>query len=222
MTTALVIGASRGIGHEFVRQLLADGWKVFATARDDAKISELRTVGAEALKLDVTVPESLAGLGWQFDDVKLDLALYVAGVYGPRSNAGNAPTREEFDRIMHTNVLGAMQVIPLVAPQVEAARGKFVFLSSGMGSIDGTQAGDGWLYRASKAALNMAIKSASFDYPKATMAVISPGWVRTDMGGEHAPLAVEDSIGGMLRTIAALTLKDSGGFYSHNGHQIAW
>jgi NAD(P)-dependent dehydrogenase (short-subunit alcohol dehydrogenase family) len=222
MPTALVIGASRGIGQEFVRQLLAGGWKVFATARDDNALSQLRAQGAEPIKLDVNIPESLAGLGWNLDGVKLDLAIYVSGVYGPRPNTRYAPTVQEFDQVMHTNVLGAMQVIPLVAPMVEAAGGKFVFISSALGSIAGVQSGDGWLYRASKAALNMAVKSASFDYPKATMIAMSPGWVRTDMGGENAALSVEESVGSMLKSIAALTPQDTGGFRNQTGQTAAW
>jgi NAD(P)-dependent dehydrogenase (short-subunit alcohol dehydrogenase family) len=222
MPTALIIGASRGIGQEFVRQLLANGWKVFATARNDDAVSELRAKGADPVKLDVNVPESLAGLGWQLDGVKLDLAIYVAGVYGPRPNTSYAPTVQEFDQVMHTNVLGAMQAIPLVAPMVEAAGGKFVFISSALGSIAGVQSGDGWLYRASKTALNMAVKSASFDYPKATMVAMSPGWVRTDMGGENAALSVEQSVGGMLQSIDALTPQDTGGFRNQSGQNVAW
>ena len=92
MPTALVIGASRGIGRELARQLAQDGWKTYATARDAAALDELRTEGAEALKLDVAKPESLAGLGWQLDGVKLDLVLYVAGVLGPQQDAKEPPS----------------------------------------------------------------------------------------------------------------------------------
>ena len=184
MPAALVMGASRGIGRELVRQLLAAGWQVHATARADAALAELQTAGAMPLKLDVTRPESLAGLGWQLDDVKLDLAIYVAGVYGPPHQGATAPPAQaDFDAVMHANVLGAMQALPLVAPMMEQAGGRFVVISSEMGSIGETESSHGWIYRASKAALNMAVKSASFDYPKATLLAMSPGWVRTDMGG---------------------------------------
>lgn len=222
MPTALIIGASRGIGREFVRQLLADGYKVVATARKDEALAELRAAGAEAIKVDIAVPESLAGLGWQLDDVKLDLAVYVAGVYGPQQGATAPPTAQNFDEVMHANVLGAMQAIPLVAPMVEAAGGRFAFISSGLGSI--AEAGDssGWIYRASKAALNMAVRSAAHDYPKATLLTLSPGWVRTDMGGANAPLSVEESVAGMLRVLGGMTGAESGTFQSHAGHPIAW
>jgi NAD(P)-dependent dehydrogenase (short-subunit alcohol dehydrogenase family) len=222
MPTAVVIGASRGIGREFVRQLLADGWKVTATARDDASIAALNAEGAEAIKLDVARPESLAGLGWRFDGAKVDLAVYVAGVYGPLEGATVPPTRDDFDAVMHPNVLGAMQLIPMVAPMVEAAGGKFMFITSGMGSIGEATGSEAWVYRASKAALNMVIKSASIDYPKATFVAMSPGWVRTDMGGPSATIGVEESVSGMLKVVAGMTVADTGTFRNHSGRQVAW
>lgn len=222
MSTALILGASRGIGREFVRQLLAARWKVFATARDDAALAALRAAGAEPLPLDVTQPETLAALGWQLDGEQLDLAVYVAGVYGPAHQAGAAPSAQEFDRVLHTNVLGAMQAIPLIAPMVAAARGRFAFLSSGMGSIGATDSSYGWLYRVSKAALNMAVKCAALDHPQAIFVALNPGWVRTDLGGPNAPTTAEDSVRGLLRVIDALTPADSGSFRDYSGRQLAW
>jgi NAD(P)-dependent dehydrogenase (short-subunit alcohol dehydrogenase family) len=222
MPVALIIGASRGIGRELVRQLLADRWQVFATARDDASLAQLQADGAAALKIDVTRPETLAALGWQLEDVKLDLAVYVAGVYGPARGSSAPPTAAEFDAVMHANVLGAMQVIPMIAPMVEAANGKFVFISSMMGSIADAQSSAGWTYRASKAALNMAVRSAAFDYPKAVMAVLHPGWVRTDMGGSNASISAKESVGGMRRVIDSLTGQDSGTYWDQTGKKLVW
>jgi NAD(P)-dependent dehydrogenase (short-subunit alcohol dehydrogenase family) len=222
MPTALVIGASRGIGRELVRQLLAERWQVFATARDDSAVAALQADGAAALKIDVTKPEALAALGWQLDGVELELALYVAGVSGPRAGSSAPPTAAEFDAVMHANVLGAMQSIPLIAPLVEAANGKFIFISSIMGSIAETQGSSVWTYRVSKAALNMAVRAASFDYPKATMVAMHPGWVRTDMGGQNASLSVEESAGAMRRVIESLSNKESGTFWDQTGKKLAW
>ena len=222
MPTALIIGASRGIGREFVRQLLADRWQVFATARDDAAIASLQADGAAPIRLDVTQPDTLAAVGWQLDGVELNLAVYVAGVYGPPDGAHTPPTAAEFDAVMHANILGAMQAIPLIAPMVEAARGKFVFISSGLGSIGDTESSSNWIYRVSKAALNMAVKSASFDYPKATFIAMSPGWVRTEMGGPDATLSVQESVSGMRRVIDTRSVKDSGTFRNHEGRSLSW
>jgi NAD(P)-dependent dehydrogenase (short-subunit alcohol dehydrogenase family) len=222
MQHALIIGASRGIGREFVRQLLASGWRVYATARNETALADLRNAGAIALKVDVTRPESMASLGWELDGVKLDLAIYVAGVAGPLTGADASPTTADFDRVMHTNVLGAMQIIPLIAPMVEAASGKCLFISSELGSIGEAGSSYAWVYRASKAALNMAVRAACFDYPKALFAAMSPGWVRTEMGGESAPLIVEDSVGSMLAAAGRLQLADSGSFFSHAGVRLPW
>lgn len=223
MPAALIMGASRGIGRELVRQLLAAGWQVHATARADAALAELQAAGALPLQLDVTRPESLAGLGWQLDGARLDLAVYVAGVYGPSHQTATAPpTQADFDAVMHANVLGAMQALPVVAPMVEEAAGRFVVISSGMGSIGEAESSHGWIYRASKAALNMAVRSAAFDYPKATLLAMCPGWVRTDMGGENAALAVEDSVAGMLEVMLARGLGDSGSFWNHAGRRVGW
>ena len=116
MPTVLILGASRGIGHEMVRQYRADGWRVIATARQQADCDTLAQLGAQALRLDVTNAESIAGLGWQLDDEKIDAAWLVAGVYGPTHDG--FPTDQEFDQVMHTNVLAAMRLLPIVAPLV--------------------------------------------------------------------------------------------------------
>jgi NAD(P)-dependent dehydrogenase (short-subunit alcohol dehydrogenase family) len=220
--TALVIGASRGIGREFVRQLLAEGWKVHATARDAAALEMLAAEGAHAMKIDVAKPESLAELAWHLDGEKIDLALYVAGVLPNWENAGEPPTMINFDAAMHANVLGAMQALPLLAPLVSAAKGRFVFITSGMGSIGDAGTSLAWVYRASKAALNMAVHSACNDYPDITLAVMNPGWVKTDMGGLGAPTSVHDSVAGMLKVIATLKPHDSGSFQSYDGRKMAW
>jgi NAD(P)-dependent dehydrogenase (short-subunit alcohol dehydrogenase family) len=127
-----------------------------------------------------------------------------------------------FDATMHANVLGAMQVIPLVAPLVGAARGKFAFITSGMGSIGDAESSMGWVYRASKAALNMAVHSARNDYPNVTLVTMNPGWVRTDMGGASAPTSVADSVSGMLTVIERLKPSDSGSFQSYDGRKMQW
>ena len=215
----LVLGASRGIGLEFVRQYRADRDSVIATARDDAGLQRLADLGAQALRLDVADPASVSGLGWQLDGEKIDVALYVAGVY-TRGGATEPPAQEEFDRAMRTNVLGAMQVIPQVAPLVEAAGGKFAFITSEMGYIGGVDSSYGWVYRASKAALNMTVAAAQPDYPQATLVAINPGWVRTDMGGPSAPLEVERSVAAMRQTLAGLTRRHRGAFLNYDGRRF--
>jgi NAD(P)-dependent dehydrogenase (short-subunit alcohol dehydrogenase family) len=91
-----------------------------------------------------------------------------------------------------------------------------------MGSIADAQSSEHWVYRVSKAALNMAVRSAAMDYPKATMLAVSPGWVRTDMGGPSAPLSVTESVSGMLRSFGTLTQGDTGSFIDYNGKSLPW
>jgi NAD(P)-dependent dehydrogenase (short-subunit alcohol dehydrogenase family) len=212
----LILGASRGIGLEFVRQYAHAGAQVIATARNDAGLQKIKALGAKALKLDVADPQSVSGLAWMLNGEKFDVAIYVAGVY-TQSGATTPPTREEFDQTMHTNVLGAMQTIPQVAPLVAEAQGKFIVITSGMGSIGEAESSFGWTYRVSKAALNMAVTAAQYDYPKALLLPMCPGWVRTDMGGPNASISVEESVTAMRHTIAGLTVKDKGKYFHHDG-----
>ena len=109
-----------------------------------------------------------------------------------------------------------------LAPKVAAKQGKFVFISSGLGSIAGAESSYTWIYRVSKAALNMAVKSAKFDYPQATFAVLSPGWVRTDMGGPQGDIEVDESVRGLRKVIAGLQLSESGCFKSYTGKDVPW
>jgi len=222
MRNAVVLGASRGIGFEFARQLLRQGYNVYATARKKEDLRKLTNLGARGLELDVTNSVSVAGLSCQLDDMKFDLAVYVSGVYGPESGSQYVPSMNDFDQVMHTNVWGAMQLIPLISPLLTNSQGKFIFISSLMGSIAQTQSSFGWVYRASKAALNMTIKAAAADYPKTIFAVMNPGWVKTDMGGSQATLEVNESVSGMLQVINKLTLKDSGTFQSYDGRAMNW
>ena len=220
MSTILIIGASRGIGLELVRQYGEAGERIIATVRDEAGRERVQALGAQALIVDVAKPASVSGLAWQLDGEKIDTALYVAGVMS-RPDATEPPTQPEFDRVMHTNVLGAMQVIPQVAPLVEAAGGRFGFLSSVMGQIGTVTSSSAWLYRVSKAALNMAVASAQPSYPGAIMLALHPGWVQTDMGGAGAPLTVQASAGALRATLAALTPSDRGRFLQPDGRPYA-
>jgi len=194
------------MGLEFARQYLAAGDRVIATARDAAGLERLRALGAEALKLDVTDPASISGLSWKLDGEKLDVAIYVAGVFGTES-AASPPTQQAFDAVLHTNVLGAMQALPQVAPWVEDAQGQFVFITSDMGRIGGVHSSRGWLYQVSKAALNMAVVAAQPDYPRASFVLLHPGWVATDMGTAAAPLSPQKSVTAMRRTLLELKNK---------------
>ena len=218
MPTTLLLGASRGIGLELARQAVAAGERVIATARSDDGLATLRELGCQVLKLDVANPASVSGLAWQLDGEKIDTALYVAGVTS-HGDATEPPTREAFDTVMHANVLGAMQAIPQVAPLL-APGGRFGFVSSVMGRIATVDNSRAWVYRTSKAALNMAVASAQSAWPNAIMVCLHPGWVQTDMGGGAAPVTPEASASGLRRVMAALTPADRGAYIQYDGQRF--
>jgi len=222
MPTALIIGASRGIGHEIVRQYRQDGWRVIATARKAQDCDMLKALGAEAHQLDVTDVEGCAGLGWKLDDEKLDVAILNAGVYGPRHDG--FPAQADFDAVMHTNVLAAMRLLPILAPLVGNARGKLAVLSSHMGSLSERSSASGSLYRASKAALNsVLIDTALVHGPQGVSCVaFHPGWVRTEMGGAGADISPEESAAGIRATLASLPQSRQAVFRNYDGSPIGW
>jgi NAD(P)-dependent dehydrogenase (short-subunit alcohol dehydrogenase family) len=218
----LIVGASRGIGLEFVRQCRAAGAKVVATARSDEGLAAIREFGAHALKLDVTDTASASGLAWQIDGHQFDEVVIVAGVYGPRHSGLQSPTVDEFDEVMHTNVLGPMRVLPQL-PDYLAPGARLAIISSKMGSIGMRAATAGWLYRASKAAVNSVLKDASLVLEgKAICISFHPGWVRTDMGGAGADIDVGSSVSGMRSVLANLKPEHNGSFYNYDGQALAW
>lgn len=221
MSTVLVIGASRGIGLEFVRQYRSAGARVIATARDEAGLARLKTLGAQAVKLDVDDVSSISGLAWQLDGEQIDVAIYVAGVMAG-GNAGEPPADYVFDQVMRTNVLAPMRVLPQLT-EVLAPDARLVVLSSRMGSIALRTNGNSWLYRASKSAVNSVVKDISFGLQgKAICVAMHPGWVKTDMGGAGADLDVTQSVADMRKTVASLRAEHNGIFINHDGQVLAW
>jgi NAD(P)-dependent dehydrogenase (short-subunit alcohol dehydrogenase family) len=225
MPTILLIGASRGIGFELARQYRAEGWRVLATARSDEGLQRLQALGCETLRLDVADPAANSGLAWQLDGEKLDVAVYVAGAMD-RASALQPPTREAFDALMHTNVLGAMQTIAQILPMLQAAHGTLACISSVMGSLQSTTQGNAALYRVSKAALNMVVRCVQAEQPEVTVLALHPGWVQTDMGGAQAPLSVEDSAASLRQILDQVRSQrrpeHRGAFLNHDGTPLPW
>lgn len=222
MPTALIIGASRGIGLELVRQYLADGWRVIATARQDADCKRLAEMRAHSYQLDVASADSIAALGWNLDGENIDAIFLNAGQFGPRHDG--FPTEQEFDTVMHTNVLAAMRLLPVVAPMAVPVRGKLAVLSSIMGSIGERAGANATLYRASKAALNSVLKDTAITFGPQGVTCIAfhPGWVKTDMGGAGAEIEVGTSVAGLRATLAKAGPDANGTFLNYDGTPIPW
>ena len=218
----LVIGASRGLGLEFVAQYRAEGAAVTATARGDEGLARLRALGAVALHLDVADAASAAGLAAQIAGQRFDVAIVNAGVYGPRTQGLATPSTAEFDAVMHTNVLGPMRLLPQLAA-VLAPGARVAVLSSRMGAMTGRGSNTGWLYRASKAAQNSVLTDTALALAgRALCVALHPGWVRTDMGGAGADLEPARSVADMRRTLAGLTPEQHGAFLNHDGAPLPW
>jgi NAD(P)-dependent dehydrogenase (short-subunit alcohol dehydrogenase family) len=223
MKSVLIVGASRGIGLEFATQYAANNWNVFATARDEAGVGRLRALGADALMLDVTDAAAPARLAERVAGKDLDLAIINAGTFGPRLGAPDAPGMDDFDAVMRTNVFGPMQLLLPVAQGLKDG-GKLAVLSSTMGSKGARTTAGGWLYRASKAAVNSVVKDASIILASRsiTCAAFHPGWVKTDMGGPDADLTVQESVSSLRHTFLQLAAEHTGGFFDHDGTPIPW
>ena len=217
MPTVLITGANRGLGLEFVRQYAAEGGEVVATAREGS--AELDALAVRVEALDMRDLDAVAGFGERIE--MLDLLIANAGMYGPRS-VTSAEDGEGWAEAFTVNTIAPFLLAQSVLPQVEAAGGKLIAISTRMGSISNNDSGGFIAYRSSKAALNAAWKSLAIDTPAVVCAVLHPGWVQTRMGGRSAPLEPEASIGGMRRVIAGLGPEQSGGFFSYDGSEIAW
>ena len=221
-SSVLIVGASRGLGLEFVRQYRAAGAKVVATARSDAGLAAIEALGAKALKLDVADTASASGLAWQIDGEQFDEVVFVAGVYGPHTSGLETPTEADFNAVMHANVLGPMRVLPQIQEALAPAA-KLAILSSRMGSIGLRESTAGWLYRASKAAVNSVLKDASLALDGRAICIsFHPGWVRTEMGGNGADIDVATSVAGMRAVLAGLRAEDNGCFFNYDGKRLAW
>jgi len=125
---------------------------------------------------------------------------------------------------MHTNVLAAMRLLPIVAPLLAATRGKLGVISSRMGSIGERRSQDGSLYRASKAALNSVLADTALTFGPQGVTCLSfhPGWVQTDMGGAGAALTVEESVSALRATLAGAGHGRNGSFLNYDGNPIPW
>jgi len=224
MSTCLILGASRGIGHELARQYAADGDRVIATYRRADNAANLAGFCARTIEVDLIQATCVPTIARQLAGESIDLAIVVAGISGPKSADLAPPEPADFDAVMHTNVLVSMQLIPLLADRLVATRGKLAVISSRMGSIGNTTDSSWWLYRASKAALNSVLKSASVELGRRGVVCMAlhPGWVRTDMGGPGANLPVEESAASMRRVIAAANRSHNGRFLNYNGEQLEW
>jgi NAD(P)-dependent dehydrogenase (short-subunit alcohol dehydrogenase family) len=218
--TILITGAGRGLGLELARQYAADGWRVIGTVRE----GDLKAIGAESLKVDVTDFAAVKALAAKLKGEPLDVLFCNSGIIGKRGVALGSFDYADWEKILRVNLLGAAAVIEALVDNVAASERKTIaVMSSRLGSIAETS-GMTLPYSTSKAALNLLAKAlAETLRPRGVIvAALSPGWVKTDMGGQGASLTPESSVRGLRKVLGGLRREDSGKIFSHDGSQIPW
>ncbi|MDZ4752992.1 MAG: SDR family oxidoreductase [Phycisphaerae bacterium] len=220
----LITGANRGIGLALAQHFKAAGYQVIGTARTPAEAKELAESGARVMQLDVTDAKSVRALAEALKDQPIDILVNNAGITGSRGSI-DALDIDAVERVLAVNTIGPMRLTQALLPNLRAAPRKVVIsISSGLGSLAGNTSGGHYGYRESKAAINMFMRSIAADLKDEgfTCVAMSPGWVRTDMGGPQATLSPADSAAGIVKVIESLKTSDSGTFHSHDGKEVAW
>ncbi len=236
MQSVLISGANRGLGLEFARQYVEDGWRVHALCRNPGHATELsRLAGAasslEILQCDVSDFAAIDRLADALGDQPLDVLINNAGVFGPKRTADN-DHRQSFGAIDYDIVMDVLRVNTLAPLKLTEAlidnvlageQKKVVTITSALGSIANTTPGL-YAYRTSKAAVNMVMATLARELESrgVIVAALNPGWVSTDMGGADADLTADSSVRDMRRIIARLAMDQSGAFLDHDGSEIPW
>jgi NAD(P)-dependent dehydrogenase (short-subunit alcohol dehydrogenase family) len=222
----LLIGASRGLGFALAAEYLKRGWRVVATERDGAtsKLHDLERAAEGRLEIenvDIVYPDQVAALRARLALRKFGLLFVNAGV-GGREMIADVST-DEFIRVIVTNALSPMRVVEILQDLV-LPTGTIGIMSSGQGSITNNDNGHYEIYRASKAALNMLMRSFTArhaDDPR-TLLLMAPGWVRTDLGGPQARLSIEESIPNLANTMDAQAGKAGLQYLDYLGRKVPW
>jgi NAD(P)-dependent dehydrogenase (short-subunit alcohol dehydrogenase family) len=228
----VITGANRGLGLEFVRQWLLRGERVLALQRSRQPSAALESLQREheALQVascDVSSDEDVQKAAEETERSlgAVDLLVNNAGIYGARSRGMEEVDLEEMQRVFEVNALAPLRVTRAFRALLEhGARPAVVHVTSLMGSIADNSSGGSWAYRASKAALNMVNRNIAHDLDGAGIpsVAIHPGWVRTDMGSDAAPLSSEESVSAMIATIDELKPGQSGKMIDRFGEPIPW
>lgn len=224
MPTTFIAGANRGIGLALTKEFLSRGHDVIATARDPGSADELNATGADVLPLEVTSAESTAALVQALDGRPIDYAIANAGIGGDFGPFG-AINYEKFSEILEVNTIAPVRTLEALIPNVVASEAKMmVATTSQLGSIQGSDAGWALTYRTSKAGLNMALRAAAATMAEQGVSILAlhPGHVRTDMGGESAPVLPDESAKGLADVILGAGPSKELRFIDFQGQSLPW
>jgi NAD(P)-dependent dehydrogenase (short-subunit alcohol dehydrogenase family) len=237
MPTALITGANRGLGLEFTRQYLGDDWHVVAACRRPGDAAALADLGdhnsrLQIVAVDVCDHATIERAATEVHGRPIDLLINNAGIFGPSESTGDNEGQRfghidyaAWEDVLRVNSLAPMKMAEAFVTNIALGeQKKIITISSDMGSIANTGTGAHFAYRTSKAAVNMAMATLAdtLSSQGIIVALLCPGWCRTDLGGSVAPHDPADSVARMRKLIAGFTLEDSGTFTRHTGERLPW
>jgi NAD(P)-dependent dehydrogenase (short-subunit alcohol dehydrogenase family) len=225
MRVAVVTGANRGLGAEWTHQLLEDGWQVYAGYRSElGRLTALSNENLTTHVLDVQSNDSVE-LFAKNAPLKIDLLVNNAGVADGRWRNLTEIDDEWALEVLNINALGPVRVVKTLYPKMKHnSLTKIAMISSLMASIDDCHMGRSYAYRASKTALNMftvSMKKEALE-DNISFVILHPGWVKTDMGGDRAPVEIPESVTGMRKVLETRTLENTGEFVQFDGELLPW
>jgi len=233
MPTLLITGANRGIGLELCKQYLDNNWEVHACCRNPKNAKELNTLAEEENnnqsliihELEVTDEAQMDALEKAFKNKPVDILINNAGVHALGASQFGKTDDKAWEEAVAVNLIAPMKMMEYFAENVAISDKKIIAsMSSKMGSMDDNGSGGAYAYRATKAALNAVMVSAAHDlrHLDITALILHPGWVRTDMGGPHGEISVEQSAQMLRKILSECDISDSGKFFDIDGTVIPW
>lgn len=224
--TVLIIGASRGLGLGLAKQFSADGWQVIATVRDPSRADALNSIGGVQVEaLDMADRASVDALTDQLSGTALDVLFINAGISGSRQLSADNASDQDVADLFVTNAVSPVRLAKRMLPLVKPEGGVITFMSSIMGSVEAGPELGMPLYGASKAALNHLTRTFVAGLGESsplTVLSMHPGWVKTDMGGDEAPLDVETSCRGMVTQVTNALGQGGHHYVDYQGQQLPW
>jgi NAD(P)-dependent dehydrogenase (short-subunit alcohol dehydrogenase family) len=229
MAVALITGANRGIGLALVKAYAGRRDKVFAAVRRTSDRAELdafvetQRKWVEVIEIDVNDPATIGKARRQLEAEPIDVLVNNAGVMGPDRQSATDMDYDGLTEALAVNAVAPLRIANAFLPNVKAAKGKIIALSSQMGSMQSASS-DSLAYRVSKAALNRLMRGLATELKPQGIPVliVHPGWVKTEMGGDGATLSPEDSAAQLLKLIDKLDIASTGRFLAWNGKELAW